>query len=102
MPRPQDKVLNSKGNRKPVVWLGWLGVNPYLYLYLNTRTWFPITETRDLKMDSRSARSADPTSRQLKVAGTCHPLSDLAKMIGERNHLANGRDAVAPYLKTKY
>jgi hypothetical protein len=47
-------------------------------------------------MDSRSARSADPTSRQLKVAGTCHPLCDLAKLIGEPNHLANGRDAVAP------
>ena len=60
-PLPQDKVLNSKGNRKPVVWLGWLCANPYLHLNPNTRTWFPIAETRDLKMDSRTARGAVPT-----------------------------------------
>ena len=47
-------------------------------------------------------RTADSRVADAQVAGTCHPLSDLAKMIGERNHLANGRDAVAPYLKTKY
>ena len=49
-PYPQDKVLNSKGNRGPVVWLGWLCANPYLHLNPNTRTWFLIAETRDLKL----------------------------------------------------
>ncbi len=42
-----------------------LDSDPNPYLNPSTRTWFPIAETWDLKMDSRSARSADPTSRQL-------------------------------------